>query len=269
VKATILFYVQVLCITLQFPSAFLRADPVPVRRREGLLHGFLILRDLDNTILASGEVSQVGHGDLVTSVLVFHFKDGSIHEETAVFTQRTSIQLSTYHLVQRGKSFRRSTDLTVNVRTGKVTVISQDEKGKEESINTYLKLPNDLANGLTKVLLDNVDPKTAKTTVSMLVATPKPRIVKLEITPESGGSFSVAGVSHEAQGFVVKIRIGGISGVVAPVVGKQPSDIHAWMIGGKAPSLLKFEAQLYEGGPIWRIEMASPVWAQNELMHKK
>jgi hypothetical protein len=76
-------------------------------------------------------------------------------------------------------------------------------------------------------------------------------------------------VSHEAQGFVVKIRIGGISGVVAPVVGKQPSDIHAWMIGGKAPSLLKFEAQLYEGGPIWRIEMASPVWAQNELMHKK
>ncbi len=268
-KPTILLHVLIPFIAFPFCASFLRADPVPARQTEGLLHGFLIMRGLDNTILASGEVSQVRHGDRVSSDLVFHFKDGSIHEETTVFTQRRTIQLATYHLVQRGKAFKRSTDLTADVATGKVTVASVDDKGKEESFSDRLKLPTDLANGMIFVLLDNIDPKTPKTTVSMLVATPKPRIVKLEITPEGADSFSIAGLPHESQRFVLKIRIPGVSGVIAPVVGKQPPDTHIWMIEGKAPGVLKSEGPLYEGGPVWRVDLANPVWQEQELIHKK
>jgi hypothetical protein len=36
----------------------LPADQVPVRHTEGLIHGFLVLRDLDDNILASGDLSQ-------------------------------------------------------------------------------------------------------------------------------------------------------------------------------------------------------------------
>ena len=71
------------------------------RYTEGLIHGFLVLRDTDDKILASGELSQRASGNRVTSELVFHFRDGSLHEETTVFSQRKVFQLISYHLVQR------------------------------------------------------------------------------------------------------------------------------------------------------------------------
>jgi hypothetical protein len=62
---------------------------------------------------------------------------------------------------------------------------------------------------------------------------------------------------------VVKVEIGGVagvSGVVAPIVVKQPPDTLIWILTGKAPAFVKSESPLYTGGPIWRIELTSPVW---------
>jgi len=44
------------------------------------------------------------------------------------------------------------------------------------------------------------------------------------------------------------------------MVGKQPSDIHVWVLGGEAPAFVREEGQFYEGGPIWRIELTAPVF---------
>jgi len=55
-------------------------------------------------------------------------------------------------------------------------------------------------------------------------------------------------------------KIGGVAGVVAPLVGKQPPETHVWILEGEAPAFLKFEGPLYEGGPIWRIELTNPTW---------
>jgi hypothetical protein len=60
----------------------LPAAAVAVRYLEGLVHGFLVLRTLEGDILADSDLIQVAHGDRVTSRLVLHFKDGSIHDET-------------------------------------------------------------------------------------------------------------------------------------------------------------------------------------------
>src|SRR6185503_10053874 len=82
-------------------AASLSADPVPVRNAEGLVHGFLVLRTLDGTALADGDLIQTARGDRVTSRLVFHFKDGSLHDETAVYSQRGNLRLVRGHLVQK------------------------------------------------------------------------------------------------------------------------------------------------------------------------
>jgi hypothetical protein len=132
-----------------------------------------------------------------------------------------------------------------------------------------MKLPTDLANGMVPTLLGDIDPKAAKTTVSMLVSTPKPRIVKLEISPAGEDSFSVAGIGAKALRYTVKIEIGGIGGVIAPIIGKQPPDTHIWMIGGKAPGFLRSEGPMFEGGPVWTIELASPVWPKREITQKR
>jgi hypothetical protein len=55
-----------------------------------------------------------------------------------------------------------------------------------------MKLPPDLANGSSPTLLGDIDPKTPQTNLSMLVSTPKPRLVKLEVSPAGEDSFSIA-----------------------------------------------------------------------------
>jgi hypothetical protein len=245
------------------------AEQVLVRYLEGRIHGFVVLRDLDDNILASGELTQLANGSRVTTELRFHFKDGSIHEETAVFSQRRTFQLLTYHLVQKGRVFKRETDLSVNASTGQTIVRYKDDDGNEKTISDRLQLPADLANGIVTTLMSDIDPKAPKTTVSMLVATPKPRLVKLEISPAGEDSFSIGGSAAKALRYVVKVDIGGISGVIAPIVGKQPPDTHIWMVDGRAPGFLKSEGQLYEGGPIWRIEMASPIWPKGDSGQKR
>jgi hypothetical protein len=258
VRLRLLVLVLVSCGAILLPKPLL-ADAVPVRQMEGLLHGFLVLRTLNGDSLATGDLTQVTNGDRVTSNLVFRFKDSSIFEETSVFSQRRTFRLLTYHLVQRGPAFKRPTDMTIKASTGQVIVRYIDD-GKEKTLTEHLKLPVDLANGIVTTLMNHIDPKAAKTELSMVASTPKPRLVKLAISPEGDDSFSIGGSVLKATRYVVKIEIGGISGIVAPIIGKQPPDIRVWMLGGKAPAFLKSEGPLYDDGPIWRIELASPVW---------
>ena len=85
-------------------------------------------------------------------------------------------------------------------------------------------------------------------------------LVPLVITPEGGARFLGGGVSHKATHYRMKIEIGGILGFVAPLVGKQPQDSHAWVLDGNAPGFVRMEGPLFADGPSWRIEPASPVW---------
>src|SRR5262245_61876356 len=88
-------------------AVVLAAEQVPVRLPEGRIHGFLVLRNLEGNIMASGELTQVASGSRVTSELTFRFKDGSLHQETAVYSQRRLFHLISYRQVQKGKTFKR------------------------------------------------------------------------------------------------------------------------------------------------------------------
>lgn len=251
------------------PALSLVADQLPVRYLEGRVHGFLALRDADDKLLASGSLVQFSNGNRVTSELRFQFKDGSIHQETAVYSQRRTFRLISYRSVQKGPAFGRAVDLSLNASTGQVTIKHTDGDGKEKTISERLTLPPDLANGMVSTMLVHLDPKTPKTVVSMLVATPKPRLVKLEITPAGEDSFSVGGSAAKAIRYTVKVNIGGLSGVIAPIVGKQPPDTHVWVVRGKAPGFLRSEGPLFQDGPIWRIELASPTWPKGNSGQKQ
>ena len=237
------------------------AEVPAVRYAEGQLHGFLVLRNLEGTIIADGDLTQSTRGSQVTSRLAYHFKDGSLHEETSVFSQSGNFRLLTYHLVQKGPAFKRPLlDLSITASTGQVKVQYKDDDGKGKTIDSQMELPPDLANGMVPILLKNLPTGSQSTTASMLVATPKPMLVRLLIVRDGEESFSIGGTGHKATTYAIKVEIGGIKGVLAPIVGKQPPDTHIWMLGGSSPAFLKSEGQLYESGPIWRTELTSPVW---------
>jgi hypothetical protein len=247
------------CAALLRPGA-LPAEPVAVRHTEGVVHGFLALRTLDGATLADGDLIQVARGDRVTGRLVFHFKDGSVHDETAVFTQREHFRLLSDHLVQKGPAFPQPLDMSIDCATGQVTVRYANEHGEQKVEAERLELPADLANGLILTLLKNVTADAPPNKVSMVAATPKPRLVKLAIATAAEEPFTTGGTARKATQYVVKVEIGGIAGLLAPLLGKQPPDSHVWILGGEAPAFVKSEAPLYLGGPLWRIELVSPVW---------
>ncbi len=258
---------MLMCAVL-FPIRTVPAAQVTVLHTEGELHGFLVLRAVDGDAIADGDLAQITRGDRVTTRLVFRFKDGSINEETTVFSQRGTFRLLSDHLVQKGPSFKHPMDLSVNGLSGQVTVRYADDDGKEKVVIQHFKLPPDVSNGFLFSVFQNIKSDTSKTTVSMVVATPKPRIVKLVITPEGEDPFFIVGSERKATRYVVKIDIGGAAGVVAPLVGKQPPDTHVWLVEGEAPVVLKSEGPMYEGGPVWRIELTSPIWSQSPTAEK-
>src|SRR5437868_7485520 len=132
---------------LLWPSPLLAA-PVAVRHMEGLVHGFLALSTLDGKTLAVGDLNQVARGEQVTTHLVFRFNDGSLRDETAVFSQRRNFRLLSYHLVQKGPAFQHPIEISIDGSTGQVTIRSTDDDGKERVTTDRLDLPPDIANGM-------------------------------------------------------------------------------------------------------------------------
>lgn len=249
-------------VALLHPRA-LEAEQVAVRYMEGTVHGFLVLRTQEGKALAAGDLIQVVRGDWLISQLTFHFKDGSVDDEVTVFAQRDHFRLLSYHHVQKGPAFPHPMDVAIDASTGEVKVRTKDG-GKDKVQTEHLDLPPDLANGLMLTILKNIRPDTPETKLSYLVATPKPRLVKLTITPHGEDTLTTAGSPHRATHYVVKVELGGIAGVVARLIGKQPQDTHVWILGGKVPAFVKMEGPLYQGAPIWRIELTSPAWQQSQ-----
>jgi hypothetical protein len=231
-----------------------------VLHMEGTVHGFLALRSEDGRVVAVGDLFQVVQGQLVTSRLLFRFNDGSVDDETAVFSQRGNFQLISDHHIQKGPSFPKPMDVLIDVPSGQITVRTAGKGGKEDIKTEHLDLPPDLINGLILTIAKNILPKTPETTASMVVVTPKPRLVKVVISPLGEEPFSLVGSPRNAMRYDFKIELGGAAGKVAPLIGKAPPMIQLWIIGGEAPAFVREEGPLYQGGPVWTIQLTSPVW---------
>jgi hypothetical protein len=239
------------------------ADSTPVLHVQGTIHGFLELRGEDGRVVASGDSIQVVHGNQVTIQTLFRFKDGSTDDETTVFSQHRGLQLITDHRIQKGPYFPHPIDVMIDAHSGQVTVRSTGKDGKEEVKTDHVNLPPDLANGLVPLVIENMPSDAPKTTVLMLVAMPKPRVVKLVISKGGEDSFLVGGVPRNATHYEIKIDLGGVTGVIAPLIGKAPPDIQIWAVGGQAPVFVKEQGPLYPDGPTMTIQLAGPVWPES------
>ena len=256
-SAQLLFFVA--CAVVSQPARGASPDSVAVRYKEGLSRGFLVVRTQDGRQIADGDSSQVADGDRVTNRLTFRFKDGSTEEETTVFSQRGTFHLLSDHVLQKGPAFKRPTETSIDATTGQVVVRYADDDGKEKVVTERFDLPPDVCNGLLLTLLKNVRPSTPKTTVSYVATTPKPRIVKLVITPQGEEAFSTGISKHKAIHYVVHVEIGGAAGLIAYLAGKQPPDTHVWVLVGEAPAFVGLEGPFFEEGSISQIDLVSPV----------
>jgi len=184
-----------------------------------LVHGFLVLRSAEGEALAHGDLIQEARANRVTAHLVFHFKDGSVYDETTIYSELRNFRLLREHLVQKGPSFPHPEDVLIDALSGQVTVRYTGEDGKEQVKTEHMKLPPDLANGMIFTLLKNILPESGEMKASMVVTTPTPRLVKLAISAQGEDMFVVGGNQRKATHYVVKIEI-GCHWIGGPVVGE-------------------------------------------------
>lgn len=73
-----------------------------------------------------------------------------------------------------------------------------NEHGEQKVENEHIDVPPDLAIRVILTLLKNVRPGSPPHTVSMVAATPKPRLVNLAISAAGEDRFSVGGSGRKA-----------------------------------------------------------------------
>jgi hypothetical protein len=237
----------------------LPATPVPVRFAEGVTHGFLLLRTVNGTLIASGDLFQVGRDGGVESRLVFRFKDGSFFDERVIFTQQHVFTMQSYRLVQRGPVFAEDTEISLE-RNGKYRVKTKSHKdGREEVLAGTLQLPPDVYNGMVLTVVKNL-PKGAEETVHIVAFTPKPRLIQLELAPKGEHKVLIGEGTKTAIRYVFKPRLGFWLKLFAKLLGRMPPDYYAWIITDEVPAFARFEGPLNTTGPVWRIELSCPRW---------
>ncbi len=252
---------MLLGLMMLLPWAPLAAAPVPVRFVEGVTHGFLLLRTVDGALIAAGDLLQiVGRGGTVESRMVFRFNDGSLFDETVVFSQQSVFNMQSYRLTQRGRAFNEDTDITLERSSGKYRVRSKSHNsGREDVLEGTLDLPPDTYNGMVLTIAKNLV-KDASETVHIVAFTPAPRLIALEVAPSGEHKMLVGQLTKTAIHYTLHPKLGSWLKLFATLLGRTPADYHVWIATDDVPAFVRFEGPLNLTGPAWRIELTSPRW---------
>jgi hypothetical protein len=243
------------CLASATSAAALDATQVRVRFPEGVTRGFLAIRTPQGERIGHAELAQKPRGDEVDSRLLLQFKDGSVHDERTTYSQRGVFRLEAYHLTQRGPSFPGA-DVAFDRKSGRYQAKTHEKVGApEETASGEFEMPPNLANGLTLLLLKNM-PRGERVTAQLAAFMPKPRLLRMELQQEGEDRVAFAGDPKQAARFLVNLEIGGVTGVVASVIGKTPPDLRYWLALGDIPAFVRFEGAMFLNGPVWRVEMA-------------
>src|SRR5262245_37609763 len=199
-------------------------------------------------------------GALVESQLVFHFKDGSLHNEKVVFAQQRVFTMISYHLIQRGPSFPDQIEISIERGTKEYTVRSQAGKEGEEELQAgQIDLPKDVYNGMLITILKNLQKGTDEM-VNVLAFTPAPEVINMHLRVIDHHPVDIGERSITAIQYVLEPQIGPIREWFGKAIGKLPPQFHytCWIIVDAAPAFVQFEGPLQLMGQIVRIELVSP-----------
>jgi hypothetical protein len=196
----------------------------------------------------------------VKSRMVFRFKDGSVSDESTVYTQRDVFTLQSYHQVQRGPTFPRDVDFKVtraSATGGTYQLATKSRDGKTNSDKGKVDLPADVSNGMVIASTKNLSPGAGRI-LHLVVLAPGPRVIELEINPAGEERLFHGDIRQSVTRYALRPKLGVLLGTAAKVVGKHPADQQLWMATQGAPGFVKFEGSMFPDGPVWRITLAVP-----------
>jgi hypothetical protein len=75
-------------------------------------------------------------------------------------------------------------------------------------------------------------------------------LIRLLISREGEQPFRTTGQTLKATVFRIHPELGGIVGVIAPLIGLQPKDVMVWILEGEEPAVVRIVGQLGGYGPV-------------------
>lgn len=194
------------------------AAPVKVRLAEGSTRGFLVVKTMQGVPIAYGELRQTPRDGLIESVFALSFKDGSVREETVAFSQKEVLRLEAYRLQQRGASFPKM-EVSFDRTSGRYRATVQQERDDEpKSADGKLEMPPRMA-----------------------IFTPTPRLIRMDVRPEGEERVFVGGHARPTVRYLVNLELGGVTGAIAALAGKDPPDFLYWLVTGPVPAFVRFQ----------------------------
>lgn len=124
--------------------------------------------------------------------------------------------------------------------SGNITIRTIDKDGKEKVEMSHIDLPPDVSNGFTGTMLLNASPNADPFKLSLVALAGEGPFIQLSVDVAGEEPFSlILGVRRKATVFRVHAELGGIAGVIAPVIGKHPKEVFVWTLEGEVPSLVR------------------------------
>jgi hypothetical protein len=87
-------------------------------------------------------------------------------------------------------------------------------------------------------------------------------LIRILISPESVQPIHTTGQTLKATVFRIHPELGGVVGVIAPLIGLQPKDVMVWVLEGEEPAVVRIVGQLGGYGPVVSSELEGTSFAR-------
>jgi len=243
-------FVVIAAALLLWPCA-VEAEPIRVRTDRGKLPRFRrgSIAGWYGDRLRRDEPE--AHGQLVECRTILRFKDGSLYDErrhsrrSESSGSRPTVSRNAAHPTRHWR-YRSTQERAIQ------SPKSGGEGRQEEVASGKLEMPADLYNGMALMLLKNL-PGGAGAVVHVAVFTPEPRLIEMEWSWEGEDEVLLGGRPMKTMRSLVKLKIGGLTGVFASLVGKSPPGPSLLARDRGCPAFVRFEGAMYLNGPVWRL----------------
>jgi hypothetical protein len=87
-------------------------------------------------------------------------------------------------------------------------------------------------------------------------------LIRILISPAGEQPYHTTGQTLKATVFRIHPELGGIVGVIAPLIGLQPKDVMVWILEGEEPAVVRIVGQLGGYGPVVSSELEGTSFAK-------
>jgi len=229
-------------------------DPIRLDWLEGDVAGFTpIYSPSGGAPIGAIEYHQRRRGDVLETVRVAHFSDGSSDEDQAVARVGKTLDALRGRSVIRDTHGRPTVDLQIDVTGGRVSGFYQDGESRHDVDDRVTMSPGTYWGPLVFLVLKNFasNVEDGRVRFRTVVPTPSPRLLTLELARDGSRTITRPGGPRELEHYVMRPHFGWL---VDPIVSRLVPTTEFFVDPGAPPALGRYEGPRNFAGQEIRLE---------------